>query len=332
VMESPLRFQVVVAVLAIAAALVFVDRDTPPVTEPVLTFADAEIDESSGLVDLGDTVLTVNDSGSGPVLHVVDRETGRTVGRTTYTSDDVVDVEALSPGLDGTVLVGDIGDNRHARMYVSVYELPAPTPGDRTVSARRYDLAYQGGPRDAEALLVHPVTGRLYVVSKGLFGGQVFQAPPRLSTDRVNVLRPIGPTGGMITDGAFFPDGRNAVLRSYGKAFLYDTDPWESVTSMPLPRQQQGEGLAMTRAADRVLVSTEGRHTRVLSVPLSEEILTEVAKTPSESPAAPTASSPTGSSDRLSTGVVAGVAVAVVAAVIGGLVVRAARRRSRSPR
>jgi hypothetical protein len=330
VMESPLRFQVVVAVLAISAVLVVADRDSPPVTEPVLTFADAEIDESSGLVDLGDTVLTVNDSGAGPVLHVVDKGTGKTVGRTTYTTDDVVDVEALSPGVDGTVLVGDIGDNSHSRMFVSVYELAAPGPGDRTVSARRYDLVYRGGPRDAEALLVHPGTGRLYVVSKGLFGGQVFRAPPRLSSERVNVLRPVARTAGMVTDGAFFADGRHAVLRSYGKATLYRTTPWESLVSMPLPQQPQGEGLAMTASAERVLVSTEGRHTKVLSVPLSEEMLTELAREPAGPPAA--AGSPASeSSTELSTGVVAGVVVVVLAAAVGvPLLLRRLRSQRRS--
>ncbi len=334
-MESPLRFQVVVAVLAIGGALLVVDRGGPPETERLLTFTDREIDESSGLVDLGDTVLTTNDSGSGPVLHLVDKRTARTVGRTTYTTDEVVDVEALSPGRDGTVLVGDIGDNGHARMFISVYELPVPGPGDRTVAAERYDLAYKGGPRDAEALLVHPRTGRLHVVSKGLFSGQVFQAPRQLSTERVNVLRPILSTGGMVTDGAFFPDGRHALLRTYGTARLYDTDPWRSLMSMPLPQQPQGEGLAMSAGAERVLVSTEGRRSKVLSVPLSPEILAEVARRPtgSASPSVPPSSdrSGAGASADFSAAVVAGVAAVVLAVAVGvPLLLRRLRGQRRS--
>ncbi len=183
---SPLRFQVVVAALAISGTLVLTESQGPqPDAAPVFAFQDRTIDESSGLVDAGAHVLTVNDSGADAVVYVVDRSSGKTVGRTTYTDDEVVDVEAMAPGPDGTLWVGDIGDNPWHRSSVAVYELPMPTAGDATVPAKRYELVYQGGPRDAEALLVHPETGRLLVVSKGLFGGQLFQAPAQLSTDRL---------------------------------------------------------------------------------------------------------------------------------------------------
>jgi hypothetical protein len=335
-MESPLRFQLVVAVLAIGGALSIADSDEPAVARPVLTFQDPEISESSGLVDLGDSVLTVNDSGSGPVLHLVAKGSGLTVGRTTYTDDDVVDVEALAPGPDGTVWVGDIGDNGGNRMRVSAYAVPAPTPGDRTVGSTRYDLAYRGGPRDAEALLVHPLTGRLYVVSKGVFGGQVFAAPRTLRTDRVNVLRPVAQVGGMVTDGAFLGDGRHLLLRSYGDVTLYAADGWESLATMRLPQQRQGEGLAATGTADRVLISTEGVRTDVLSVPYAEELRTALDAAPAASPGPATAEpahpAAPGAADEdgPTAGVVAGVAAAVLVAAFGVPALLRWRRQSRS--
>src|SRR5688572_19967434 len=192
-----MRFQLVVATLAIGGALVLTQSQAPrPEAGPVFSFQDSAIDESSGLVDTGSTVLTVNDSGDDPVVYVVDRSSGETVGRTTYTDDEVIDVEAMAPGPDGMLWVGDIGDNPWSRSSVAVYELPMPTPGDATVTAQRYDLVYEGGPRDAEALLVHPQTGRLLVVSKGLFGGQLFEAPPLLSAEKPNVLRPVADVSG----------------------------------------------------------------------------------------------------------------------------------------
>ena len=209
-----------VAADAVTAALVSTTFAVPvaapaPVetrAEEVFRFADPAIDESSGLVDLGDTVLTVNDSGDDAVVYVVDKASGETVGRTTY-ADEVVDVEAMAMGPDGDVWVGDIGDNRAHRVSVAVYRLPPVTPGDRTVTAERFDLVYAGGPRDAEALLVHPETGRLSVVSKSLFTGEVFEAPRRLRADRPNRLRRVGRVGGLVTDGAWFDDGRHVVLR-----------------------------------------------------------------------------------------------------------------------
>ena len=289
---SPMRFQVVVAAVAVGGALLVTGSQGPqPDSRAVFSFQDSTIEESSGLVDTGSTVLTVNDSGDDAVVYVVDRASGQTVGRTTYTDDEVTDVEALAPGRDGTLWVGDIGDNPWQRSSVAVYELPTPTAGDASVTAQRYDLVYEGGPRDAEALLVHPQTGRLYVVSKGLFGGQLFEAPPRLSAEKPNVLRPVADVSGLVTDGTFFPDGDFVALRSYSNLTILSAQGWRNVQGMPLPDQDQGEGVAMTASARSVLISTEGKGTEVLDVPLTKEILARVAESPSP-PAAPQADPP----------------------------------------
>jgi hypothetical protein len=331
-MEKPLRFQLVVATLAIGGA-VLASVDTP---EPSAAFAfqDPAIDESSGLVDAGSTVLTVNDSGSGPEIYVVDEGTGETVGRTTYTTDEVVDVEALAPGPDGTLWVGDIGDNGARRMTIAVYELPAPGPGDRTVDATRYELAYQGGPRDAEALLVHPRTGRLHVVSKGLLGGEVFAAPRTLRTDDVNVLRPVGGAPGLVTDGAYFPDGRHVLLRTYSTVSVRDARTWESETSAELPDQQQGEGLAMLPSGRKVLISTEGANSDVLTVSLGRKLLAAVAppeKAEGSAPADPVEPSVARADDGPSAGQVVGV-TAVGAAAVGAVLLLWRGRRNRQSR
>ena len=334
-MEKPLRFQLVVATFAIGGAVLAIG-DTPR-PSPAFTFEDPSIDESSGLVDAGSSVLTVNDSGSGPEIYVVDKATGETVGRTTYTTDEVVDVEALAPGPDGTVWVGDIGDNGARRISVAVYEVPAVGPGDRTVEATRYDLAYRGGPRDAEALLVHPRTGRLHVVSKGLLGGQVFAAPRRLRTDAVNVLRPVGGAPGLVTDGAFFPDGRHVLLRTYSTMTVRDARSWESEVGAELPDQQQGEGLAMLPSGRRVLISTEGKNSDVLTVPLGDELLDAVAppERAKASPQGPSVEPATrashSSSDGPGTGRVVGITAAGLAAAGAVLLLwRRGRRQSRS--
>ncbi len=338
--DSPVRFQLVVAAVAIGGALVVTENQAPrPDGGPVFSFQDVTIDESSGLVDNGATVLTVNDSGDDPVVYVVDRESGETVGRTTYTDDDVIDVEAMAPGPGGTLWVGDIGDNPWQRSSVAVYALPMPGQGDATVTADRFDLVYEGGPRDAEALLVHPRTGRLYVVSKGLFGGQVFEAPARLSAEKPNVLRPVSDVSGLVTDGAFFPDGRFVALRSYSNLTILSAKGWRNVQGMPLPDQDQGEGLAMTSSGRSVLISTEGKRTEVLDVPLTAEILDRVTPEPAES-ARPDPSYPAESArpDQPETSTADGelggfptwtITAGAAAAVVGGVLLWRRRRSGR---
>jgi hypothetical protein len=318
---SPLRLHAVVAAVALTGAVLVADGKPE---EPVgsFSFTDPSIDESSGLVVADDLVLTVNDSGSGPVVHVVDPADGDTVGRTTYSSDEVVDVEALATGPDGSVWVGDIGDNGGRRASIAVHRLPPVTTGDRTVEAERFDLRYVDGPKDAETLLVHPRTGRLLVVSKGLFGGKVYAAPERLAPGGPGVLRPVGEVDGVVTDGAFTADGRHVVLRTYSSAAVLETGTWSSLGRFPLPDQEQGEGLAVLDGG-RLLLSTEGARSEVVTVPIPAALVRAMA--PPAASAGDTGSPETsdatpldeGWSTRTWTGVVllAGVGIALVATV-----------------
>lgn len=218
----------------------------------LFTFADRAITESSGLVDAADTVHTVNDSGSDPELFSLDADDGRTVEVTTY-AEEVDDVEALAPAPGGDVWVGDIGDNLESRDAVWVYRV---TPG-RSGTAPRFGFRYPAGPRDAETLLAHPRTGRLFVVSKTVFGGVVYAAPRRLVEGEVHRLRPFARVPGLLTDGAFLPDAKHVLLRGYATATLFTFPGFEAVASFPLPRQRQGEGLSVGRDG-RVLLSSEG--------------------------------------------------------------------------
>jgi len=232
----------------------------------VLSFADPRVIESSGLVDDGRLLFTINDSGDGPYVYAVDSRTGQTAGVTTYSSGDVTDVEAIAPGRGGTVWVGDLGDNRGDRDAVDVYRL-RPARGTGTVPSTRYRFVYPDGPRDAEALLVDPRSGRLLVVSKSVFGATVYRAPARLDPAGMNRLRPFASVEGLVTDGAFFPDGRHVVLRTYDSASTYTYPDFALVGTVRLPDQDQGEGIAVGRDG-RVLLSSEGLHSPVLQVTL----------------------------------------------------------------
>jgi hypothetical protein len=255
----------------------------------LFTFADPEIAESSGLVDAASVVYTVNDSGSGPVLYGVDPATGRTATRTTYTSDDVVDVEALAPGRGGTVWVGDVGDNGADRDGVALYRVRPGGTGD----AARLDLRYPDGPRDAETLLAHPRTGRLFVVSKNVFGGTVYAVPPGARPGAPVTMRPFAQVPGLVTDGAFLPDGEHVVLRGYGTATVLTFPAFEVTGTVDLPEQRQGEAISAGRAG-RVLVSSEGVGTDVLRVRLPGHLTTPAPEpTPSPSSAAEPSGRPT---------------------------------------
>jgi len=264
--------------LLLPAALVAADD---PAVE--LTFQDPEIIESSGLAVVGDWVVTTNDSGDSGRVFTVD-ESGETVGVTRWAVDPV-DVEALAPAGGSSVWVGDIGDNRGLRDSVRVAEVPVG-PGERDVRAVSYELVYPDGGRDAESLLVHPTTGRLYVATKEIFGGVLYAAPEELDPDRPNQLTEVGPVLSIASDAAFFPDGRHLVVRSYDQAVVYGFPSLQPVADLELPEQDQGEGLAVTADGD-LLLSTEGQYADVLRFPLPADVhaaLAEPTPTPADPP------------------------------------------------
>lgn len=244
----------------------------------VFRFHDDRITESSGLVDLGGGLMaTVNDSGDGPYVYVVDGA-GRTVGVTDY-GGDAVDVESMAPLDAGHVWVGDTGGNIHARATVQVYRVPVGR-GDRRVSATRYDLLYPDAPHDAETLLADPRTGRLYVVSKSFLRGIVYAAPRHLRTGVSNRMREVGTVPGMVTDGTFLPDGRHVLLRRYGDATVYTLPGLRPAgPTFPLPRQRQGEGISIGPGG-RIRISTEGVHSAVLQLRLPARVRAALAATP----------------------------------------------------
>jgi hypothetical protein len=189
------------------------------------------------------------------------------VGVTSWTPEPV-DVEALAPAGPDHVWVADIGDNQHVRDSVEVLRVPVGR-GDRTATPAAYELVYPDGPRDAEALVRHPLTGQLFVITKGVFAGTVYAAPPRLRGDRPNRLREVGEAPGIVTDATFLPGGGAVVMRTYSTAHLAAFPSWQPVSSWELPRQDQGEGIAL--AMGELLVSSEGLRSQVLKVPLPPE-------------------------------------------------------------
>jgi hypothetical protein len=293
------------------------------------TLQDPEVFESSGLVDRGEVLFTTNDSGDDAVVYGIDAAGCATVSRTRY-AEEVEDAEALAPGAGGGVWVGDIGDNRRRRAEIAVHRIRPENgeqPGDR------YSLVYPDGAHDAEALLVHPRTQRVFVVSKSVFGGTVYAAPRALTEGSRNRLTAFAGVRGLVTDGAFFPDGRRVLLRSYGTASVYTFPGFGLVGTVRLPAQPHGEGVSVG-ADGRVLLSSEGVRADVLQVRLPAALTAAPAAAataaPTQPPRTQQADDRAAPPPRDARDWAAIALVAAVVAAVGWATVRASR--SRGPR
>ncbi|AWN28978.1 MULTISPECIES: hypothetical protein [Streptomyces] len=251
------------------------------------TISDPRITESSGLTASRThpgIYWTHNDSDDGPYLYAVDGKSGRTVARITLRGVGAPrDVEAISAGPDGDLYVGDIGDNLGGSWnHVWIYRFPEPKRlRDTTVTATQFVVKYADGPRDAEAMMVHPKTGRVYLASKKQGGGgALYEGPRQLTASGTNTFRKVAPVDLWVTDGAFSPDGTRLVLRSYFGSRIYrwqDGRP-KDLGSVGVPVQQQGESVTFTADGRTLMYGSEGGDSAVEPVGLSDEQLPDAAK------------------------------------------------------
>ena len=271
--------------------------------------------ETSGMAVSGlhdGVVWVVEDSGEPPddlpVVRAFD-PSGAEVGSVTLAGWNNRDTEALSMGPGPTLWVGDIGDNLAVRGSVVVHTFEEPAElGATTLEPVSYRLRYPDGPRDAESLMIDPVDGRLYVVTKsGVGGGSLYAAPAGLEPDATHDLTLVGRVRSFVTDGSFTPDGRQVLLRAVSGlskaqtvAVVLDVVRGEdgSVTRLvetgqvALPDQEQGESLTVTTDGQTILVGSEGTDEPVWAVPLVAAAQPSATPSGSSGPVTATAAGP----------------------------------------
>lgn len=261
---------------------------------------DPAINESSGIVASRANpglYWTHNDSGDGPNIYAVDergarRGTWRVKGASARDWEDI----AAGPGPQTGVsylYIGDIGDNEGRRSEVIVYRVKEPTikPADSSSTKLKplviedvevIRLRYPDGAHDAESLLVHPVTGDLYIVSKIPFANPtVYKAAAPLNTNEPTTLKQIAelnvPTlfGGLITGGDISPDGLRVALCDYVDGYELVLGgaraPFDQIWKQPLKpldlgKRKQGESIAYRLDGRALLATSEGAHPPLIEV------------------------------------------------------------------
>ncbi|MCX4763021.1 WD40 repeat domain-containing protein [Streptomyces sp. NBC_01275] len=262
-----------VGAFAVPASAADGNADGDGVGDKGFTIEDSRITESSGLAASRlhpGVYWTHNDSDDGPYLYAVDSATGKTVARLTLTGiGSPRDVEAISIGPDNQIYVGDIGDNLGGNWpYVWIYRLPEPkTLTDQTVRATQYIVKYSDGARDAESLVVHPRTGRVYIIDKKEDGGHLYEGPATLSASGANVFKPVAAVDLWATDAAFSPDGARLAVRGYFGGIYYDFNggDLERKGRLDVPLQRQGESVSYSADGAKLLYGTEGSGSSVVA-------------------------------------------------------------------
>jgi hypothetical protein len=253
-----------------------------------------ELREVSGITTSrvnSDVVWLHNDGQTNRLFGV--STTGETVAVLEW-PNAMVDFEdvASGPGAkegEAYLYIGDIGDNDARRPHVRVYRTVEPkltlSGGPQYLSAQMEDFrfVYPDEPVDAEALLVDPLSGDIFIVSKEKKQARVFYAAAnQLKTSQPIRLEEISTINiGKISAGDISPDGRHILLRTEKEGWLWQRDPTHSVgetlsrsgaVAVPVLHKKQaknGEAVSFDPLGRGYFTASEGANPPLALFPLS---------------------------------------------------------------
>lgn len=284
-------------VLAFLFVIVFQLYGTPT---KIANLKNPAVTESSGLAAsrLNPNIYwTHNDSGDGPLVYAFDA-TGESRAVFRVTGADARDWEDMGVGPGPKrgqpyLYLGDIGDNEEKRSEIVVYRVVEPllTAADKTSTkkdpkttapAEAIRLRYPDGKHNAETLLVHPVSGNLYVVTKVLLKSPtVYEAAAPLVAGQVITMKRVGEIkvpslfGGALTGGSISPDGRRLALCDYLQGYELALPPsstnfddiWkQKIIGFDLGQREQGEAIAYRADGKALLATSEGKRPPLIQV------------------------------------------------------------------
>lgn len=254
------------------------------ITEPIL-------EEASGLAESISNpgyLWTHNDSGDKARLFLIttDGSIKAVVNLANIKNRDWEDI-AIGPGPEegkNYIYIGDIGDNESEFIYKHIYRIEEPTinPTTKDTTIQQVDVItfkYPEGLRDAESLMLDPLTKDLFIISKRELRCNVYRLPfPQSTSDTLSAELAIeriefdetinGDTvknGGEILVKGYHPKyyyqivaadislpGDEILIKSYSSVFYWKREPNETIvdaikrTPIMLPYNPEPQGEAIT--------------------------------------------------------------------------------------
>ncbi len=269
-------------------AVLTTDYSQPKV---VGTIKSPDITESSGLVNSrcnANVFWTHNDSGGSEFIYAIN-EKGERLGTWKVTGAKNNDWEDLATVKDKSgkcfLYIGDIGNNSGSKSQFTVYKVAEPkvTEADKksskkkpskTETAEAIKFNYPETAPDAETLLVHPVTGEIYVLSKPMLGAsQVFKIGAKV--ENVGSVSVPAIPNGFLTGGEISPDGKRIVICDYYAGYeillpknskTFD-DIWQqNVTKINLGEREQGEAICYSADGKKIYATSEKKNSPMIRV------------------------------------------------------------------
>jgi hypothetical protein len=233
---------------------------------PGYVVKDLRLREISGMAmsrNLSEAIWMHNDSGDEARIFLIDTK-GVLIAQYNLIGINLRDAEDMAVGPGplahlSYIYLGDIGDNSGVNDVKYIYRFAEPNyliPKKKGYAIANIDVIkfrYPDGRRDAEALMIDPLTKDLIVVSKREKRVHVYKAPYPQSTKEVILLEKIAnlPVGD-ITAGDISANGQEILLKNYDNIYYWQRNQGESLEKtfsrnpvrLPYLYEQQGEAIA----------------------------------------------------------------------------------------
>jgi len=236
-----------------------------------------EIDEASGMaISLinEEAIWTHNDSGDKARIFLISTtaEYRMTCILEGATNRDWEDIAIAKDPINGQskVFVGDIGDNRAVYPYYTIYVFDEPSITkniDQSITAfDKIIYRYSDGRRDAETLMVDPLSGDIYIVSKREKNVNVYQIKyPYNFTDTVIAEKVLTLPYTKIVAGDISSSGSEILLKSYNEIWHWSRSESQSIVEalsqtprqIPYIQEPQGESICWGKDAKSFYTMSE---------------------------------------------------------------------------
>ncbi len=270
--------------------------DKPKVTGKIQS---TEITESSGIAASkcqSDVLWTHNDSGDDAFIFALNKKgeklgTWKVSGAKNIDWEDIAEIKNANG--ECVLYIGDIGNNTRSRADFTVYRVKEPKVSAEnrssskknpveTESAEAIRFTYPETRHDAETLMVHPVTGDIYILSKRLSGAAaVYKIKSDFDLSKANKLEKIADfsvpaiPNGFLTGGDISPDGKRVMICDYFNAYelvLPETakdfdEIWkETPATIELGAREQGEAVGYSADGRSIFATSEKKNSPLFEV------------------------------------------------------------------
>ncbi|EOZ97035.1 putative integral membrane protein, putative [Indibacter alkaliphilus LW1] len=236
------------------------------------------IDEASGLAfsqKHENLIYTHNDSGGDPIVFMIDNK-GKSQGQIVLEGASNRDWEDIAVGPGPTkgqsyVYVGEIGDNNAVYPEIKIFRFAEPSTlqAEIKVKPEVLTLVYPDGPRDAETLMVDPLSDDIFILSKRDSSNVLYKTSRKNfgKKEKIELEKVMKLDFTMSVAGDISVDGSQILIKNYLMVFYWTRNPGESIPEalsrkpaiLPYKPEPQGEAIGFHTSGKSYFTLSEKR-------------------------------------------------------------------------